>query len=62
MNAKINLNDNYQNMNEHELQIVKFLEQSYCGAKMMGDESCKIRLSRAISAFEADINEDISDK
>lgn len=62
MNAKINLDNNYQNMNEYELQILKFLEQSYCGAKMMEDESCKIRLSRAISAFAADINEDIADK
>lgn len=41
-------------MNEQEKEILKYLEQSYDGARAMGDENCQIRLARAIAAFEAD--------
>ena len=33
---------------------MKYLEESYCGARTMDDESCQIRLARAIAAFKAD--------
>ena len=41
-------------MNKQEKEILKYLEQSYSGAKMMNDESCQIRLARAIAAFNSD--------
>lgn len=41
-------------MNEQEKEILKYLEQSYDGAKAMSDEGCQIRLARAIAAFETD--------
>lgn len=40
-------------MNEAEKKILEYLEQSYSGAKMMDDESCQVRLARAIAAFKA---------
>lgn len=39
--------------------ILDYLEKAYCGAKLMDDEDLKIRLSRAIAAFEADVNKPI---
>lgn len=44
-------------MNEAEKEIMKYLEESYCGARTMDDESCQIRLARAIAAFKADSEE-----
>lgn len=41
-------------VNKQEKEILKYLEQSYSGAKMMDDESCQIRLARAIAAFNSD--------
>ena len=41
-------------MNEQEKEIMKYLEYNYCGAKMMNNESCEIRIARAIVAFKAD--------
>ena len=41
-------------VNKQEKEILKYLEQSYSGAKMMNDESCQIRLARAIAAFNSD--------
>lgn len=41
-------------MSEQEKEIMKYLEHNYCGAKMMKNESCQIRIARAIAAFKAD--------
>lgn len=38
-------------MSEEEKKILEFLEQSYNGSK---DESCQVRLARAIAAFNSD--------
>lgn len=40
-------------MNKREEEILEYLEQSYSGAKMMDDESCQVRLARAIAAFNS---------
>lgn len=40
-------------------EILEYLESSYSGAKMMGDEETMLRLSRAIVAFKADVHTDI---
>lgn len=40
---------------------MKYLENSYSGARIMGDESCQIRLARAIVAFSSDPSENPSD-
>lgn len=40
-------------------EILKYLQTSYTGAKMMRDEEVMLRTSRAIAAFKADIHEDI---
>ena len=44
-------------MNEAEKEIMKYLEESYCGARTMDDESCQIKLARAIAAFKTDPEE-----
>lgn len=41
-------------MNKQEEKILEYLEQSYSVAKMMDNESCQIRLARAIDAFNSD--------
>ena len=41
-------------MNDAEKKILEYLENSYSGAKMMGDETCKVRLARAMAAFKTD--------
>lgn len=41
-------------MNETEKKILDYLENSYIGARTMDDESCQIRLARAIAAFKSD--------
>ena len=40
-------------------EILNYLEYSYSGAKMLGDEETMLRLSRAIVAFKADVYTDI---
>lgn len=40
-------------------EILNYLECSYSGAKMLGDEETMLRLSRAIVAFKADVYTDI---
>lgn len=40
-------------------EILEYLEYSYSGAKMLGDEETQLRLARAIIAFKADVYEDI---
>ena len=46
-------------MSKQEKKILEYLEQSYSGAKMMGDESCQVRLARAIAAFKSDPEESV---
>ena len=40
-------------------EILNYLESSYSGAKMLGDEETMLRLSRAIVAFKTDVYTDI---
>lgn len=40
-------------------EILEYLENCYTGARAMGDEDIQLRVSRAIGAFKADIDEDI---
>lgn len=41
--------------NEKQKQeVIDFLENTYTGAKMMGDEEVMLRASRALLAFKAD--------
>lgn len=42
-------------MSEEEKKILEFLEQSYNGSK---DESCQVRLARAIAIFK--VNPEVS--
>ena len=44
---------------EQQKEILNYLEYSYSGAKMLGDEETMLRLSRAIVAFKADVYTDI---
>ena len=46
-------------MNEHMNAIVKYLEHSYSGAKMMDDVESMFRISRALAALQADIHDSI---
>lgn len=46
-------------MSKQENEILRYLEDSYCGAKMMEDEECMLRISRAIAAFKSDVTKDI---
>ena len=48
------MNNMKADMNEQEKEIMEYLEYNYCGAKMMNNESCEIRIARAIVAFKAD--------
>ena len=48
-------------MNETEKEIMEYLEESYCGERTMDDESCQVRLARAIAAFKADPAEQPTD-
>lgn len=45
-------------MNEAELNILRYLEDSYVGARTMDDGECCVRIARAIAAFKADPCED----
>lgn len=45
---------------EKQKKIIEdYLEFAYSGAKMMGDEELKLRISRALVAFNADVHKDI---
>lgn len=45
-------------MNQECEKILQNLEYAYSGAKMMDDDEAKIRISRAIKAFELSTEED----
>lgn len=46
--------------NEKQKQeVIDFLENTYTGAKMMGDEEVMLRASRALLAFKTDVHKDI---
>lgn len=46
--------------NEKQKQeVIDFLESTYTGAKMMGDDEVMLRASRALLAFKADVHKDI---
>lgn len=43
--------------NEKQKQeVIDFLENTYTGAKMLGDEEVMLRASRALLAFKADVH------
>lgn len=46
-------------MNDEQKVILDYLETSYSGAKMMGDEETMLRIARAITAFKMDTDVDI---
>ena len=50
-----------ENMQEEKQkqEVLDFLENTYTGAKMMGDEEVMLRASRALLAFKADVHKDI---
>lgn len=37
-------------------EVIDFLENTYTGAKMVGDEEVMLRASRALLAFKADVH------
>lgn len=41
-------------MNDQEKNILRYLENSYTGARMMDDIFAMARIARAIAAFKAD--------
>ncbi len=41
-------------LNEKEAEILEYLEEAYSGAKMANDPLAKVRIARAIAAFQAD--------
>lgn len=46
--------------NEKQKQeVIEFLENTYTGAKMMGDEEVMLRVLWRLLAFKADVNKDI---
>lgn len=46
--------------NEKQKQeVIEFLESTYTGAKMMGDDEVMLRASRALLAFKVDVHKDI---
>ena len=46
-------------MTTDQKAIHDYLETSYSGAKMMGDEETMLRIARAITAFKMDVEIDI---
>ncbi len=46
-------------MNTKQKVILDYLDASYSGAKMMGDEETMLRIARAITAFKMDTDIDI---
>ena len=49
-------------MTDNQKSILKYLENSYSGAKMMDDVETQERIARAIIAFEADPEMEIFSK
>lgn len=46
--------------NEKQKQeVIDFLENTYTGAKMVGDDEVELRASRVLLAFKADVHKDI---
>ena len=43
----------------NETMILNFLEKCYIGARMEGDEDMKIRIARALLAFDFDIEDEL---
>lgn len=39
---------------KNQMEIINYLNNSYCGAKMMGDDETMLRIARALAAFKAD--------
>ena len=39
---------------KNQIEIIDYLNNSYCGAKMMGDDETMLRIARALAAFKAD--------
>ena len=46
-----------ETMNEKEAEVLLYLEHSYVGARAENDLSAMIRISRALAAFKADIED-----
>ena len=46
-------------MNERLNDVKEYLENSYSGAKMMGDVESMTRVARALAALQADVGKDI---
>lgn len=50
----------YQMDNKKQKEkVIEYLENTYMGAKMVGDEEVMLRTSRALLAFKADVYKDI---
>lgn len=45
-------------MDDQQKMILEYLENSYTGAKMMGDLETMVRVARAIEAFNLPIDDD----
>ena len=61
-NKEENTEENTMNKIDNKKQkekVIKYLENTYMGAKMVGDEEIMERISRAIFAFKADLEVDI---
>lgn len=51
--------ENMQEEKQMKQEVIDFLESTYTGAKMMGDDEVMLRASRALLAFKADVHKDI---
>lgn len=40
-------------------KVIEYLENTYMGAKMVGDDEVMLRTSRALLAFKANLHKDI---
>lgn len=45
-------------MDDQQKMILEYLENSYTGAKMMGDPETMVRIARAIEAFNLPVDDD----
>ena len=45
-------------MDDQQKMILEYLENSYTGAKMMGDLETMVRIARAIEAFNLPVDDD----
>lgn len=43
---------------KNQKEIINYLDNSYSGAKMMGDNETMLRIARALAAFKADPYDD----